>query len=849
MNAGSPIHANRCPDCETVLANTLPAGLCPVCLLQNGFAATDSEVEARHGRLSVTQTQSWDPYRSSSPATSEREELVAGQQFGDYRIVRRLGRGGMGTVYEADHHPTGRRVALKVLAQDLNNREARARFFREGRLAASINHPNSVYVYGTEEVAGTPTISMELIRGGTLQQWIALAGPVDASAAADAVLQIIDGLEAADQKGVLHRDVKPANCFIDPAGEIKVGDFGLSITTESRGEHPDTQVTQEGTFLGTPAFASPEQLRGEPLDRRSDIYSVGVTLFYLLTGRTPFAGENMVQLLATVLDKPAPTVQSIRPEVSEEMSQVVSRCLQKSAGQRFSSYEELREALIPLSSRTQTPAPLGNRLLANLMDVFVLSVISFVLTFSWRYSGADLYWVFVGPLVAFLYYSISEWRYGKTVGKSLMGLRVVSLSDSLRFSQSAIRAAVFCLLPQIPNAVSRLIVGPSNLIDSVQGTTGMILVVGLSNLSYFCMAGIFFTMRKRNGYAALQGLWSGTRVVAQPERKRRLSAVSGPESFESRAEIGKIGPYDCLEELWQSESGRLVLCYDAQLLRRVWLHCQAPGAEEVDQRTRDYSRVGRLRWLGAKRSAEESWDCYEAPSGRSFLKTLGEGSQDGSVDWKASLEALRGLATELSMSKVEGSLSPSLTLENCWVTDENDLKLLPFSPAVGQQSVGDGPAGDAIARRLLHEAKQEVLNAFSLAVIDRPEDALPLSVSRDLAQMSESDPLDETASVLTALSDSRHVSVERRVRGMLVASLFIPVAMIASSLVTGLMWSQEARRHPMLKELARDTVQLRIFEQRLETYKSRPGFHDQRQIGKTEKIVEATRTWIAGTYA
>ena len=239
-------------------------------------------------------------------------ELTAGHRFGDYTIVRRLGRGGMGTVYEADHRPTGRRVALKVLSHALDNPQARARFLREGRLAASINHPNSVYVYGTEEIGGTPTISMELIPGGTLQQWVRARGEMDVPAAVDAVLQIIDGLEAADRKGVLHRDVKPANCFIDPSGTIKIGDFGLSISTGPRDDLTITNVTREGTFLGTPAFASPEQLRGDPFDRRSDIYSVGVTLYYLLTGRTPFTGENMVQLLATVLDKPAPPLRSIR---------------------------------------------------------------------------------------------------------------------------------------------------------------------------------------------------------------------------------------------------------------------------------------------------------------------------------------------------------------------------------------------------------------------------------------------------------------------------------------------------------------------------------------------------------
>ncbi|MGI9470205.1 MAG: serine/threonine-protein kinase, partial [Rubripirellula sp.] len=336
---------------------------------------------------------------SDGKAKSEREvdfetgvngdDLSAGQTFGDYTIVRRLGHGGMGTVYEADHLPTGRRVALKVLTHALDNPQARARFLREGRLAASINHPNSVYVYGTEQIGDTPSISMELIRGGTLQQWVRAKGQMPTTAAADAVLQIIDGLEAADQKGVLHRDVKPANCFVDPTGLIKIGDFGLSISTETREEFSVTNVTREGVFLGTPAFASPEQLRGEPLDRRSDIYSVGVTLFYLLTGTTPFTGDNMVQLLATVLDKSAPSVASYRKDVPEDLDIVVRRCLQKSAGQRYPSYDALREALLPLSSQQPTPASLGSRLLANIVDIVLLSLLVSFITYGlqWWFTG------------------------------------------------------------------------------------------------------------------------------------------------------------------------------------------------------------------------------------------------------------------------------------------------------------------------------------------------------------------------------------------------------------------------------------------------------------------------------
>ena len=184
-------------------------------------------------------------------------DLATGSRFGDYRILRRLGRGGMGVVYEAEHLPTSRQMALKVMAHSLEDRQARARFLREGRLAASINHPNSVYVYATEEIDGHPTISMELVDGATLQHEVKVNGPMRLRAAVDAILQVIDGLEAAYRVGVLHRDVKPNNCFVDSNGKVKIGDFGLSIATtggdgSAFSQRTQTEITQVGSFLGTP---------------------------------------------------------------------------------------------------------------------------------------------------------------------------------------------------------------------------------------------------------------------------------------------------------------------------------------------------------------------------------------------------------------------------------------------------------------------------------------------------------------------------------------------------------------------------------------------------------------------
>ena len=277
-------------------------GLCPRCLLQAGLGSQtdpDATVVAAGG--------------TGRPRVLPN----VGERFGPYRILRLLGRGGMGVVYEAEELETGRRVALKVLGRQFDSPADRARFLREGRLAASINHPNSVYVYGTEEIDGTPTIAMELVSGGTLQERVKNHGPMPVAVAVDAILQIIAGLEAAQAIGILHRDIKPGNCFEDADGTVKIGDFGLSISTAARAE---TNITAAGTMVGTPAFCSPEQLRGEELSARSDMYSVGVTLFYLLTGRMPFEGHNIVQLIANVLEKPAPSPRDFRKEIPKGLA-------------------------------------------------------------------------------------------------------------------------------------------------------------------------------------------------------------------------------------------------------------------------------------------------------------------------------------------------------------------------------------------------------------------------------------------------------------------------------------------------------------------------------------------------
>jgi serine/threonine protein kinase len=208
-----------------------------------------------------------------------------------------------------------------------------------------------VYIFGSEEIEGMPVISMELLPGGTLKERVAANGPMPPEEAVAAVMDIIGGLDAAQAAGVLHRDIKPSNCFIDADGAVKVGDFGLSISTLARDVHHDLET---GAFQGTPQFAPPEQLRGEPLDIRADIYAVGATLYYLLTGQPPFDARDLRELVSRVTSEPPRSPRVLRRGIPAGLASVVLQCLAKIPGERPKSYADLACRSCVRSCRPQT---------------------------------------------------------------------------------------------------------------------------------------------------------------------------------------------------------------------------------------------------------------------------------------------------------------------------------------------------------------------------------------------------------------------------------------------------------------------------------------------------------------
>jgi serine/threonine protein kinase len=303
--------------------------------------------------------------------------LEAGQHLLHYRLVKKLGEGGMGVVYEATDTRLHRNVAIKVLPAELTqNPERRARFQQEAQLAAAFNHPNIATVHDVGEAEGVSFIVMEVVRGDSLRDMVR-QGALPIERALEIASGIAAGLARAHREGVLHRDLKPDNVMLTDEGQPKILDFGLGKlvqevrfpeATETSGgptatidiaaaAHGSPYVTRDGQVVGTLSYMSPEQLQGGSVDARTDLFSFGVLFYEMLAGGRPFGGDSTLQTMTAILrDEPQP-LESARPEVPEELRSIVHRCLAKNPADRFESGQELHEALVRLQERSATPAP------------------------------------------------------------------------------------------------------------------------------------------------------------------------------------------------------------------------------------------------------------------------------------------------------------------------------------------------------------------------------------------------------------------------------------------------------------------------------------------------------------
>jgi TolB-like protein/predicted Ser/Thr protein kinase len=291
---------------------------------------------------------------------SEKTSL-AGRTLGHYKISSAIGAGGMGEVYRATDTKLGREIALKVLPHSVASDPDRlARFQREARTVAALNHPNVVTLYSVEESEGVHFLTMELIEGQSLDHLIAGSG-LAVEQMVEIAGALAEALTAAHEKGIVHRDLKPANVMLTSDGRVKVLDFGLAKDVSAAASDGATLAsgghTEIGVVMGTPAYMSPEQVSGRPLDHRSDIFSLGVVLHEMATGERPFQGSSSAELISSILRDQPPPVTDMRPEVPSDLARVIRRCLEKDPRHRLQTARDVSNEFRDLARTLNHPTP------------------------------------------------------------------------------------------------------------------------------------------------------------------------------------------------------------------------------------------------------------------------------------------------------------------------------------------------------------------------------------------------------------------------------------------------------------------------------------------------------------
>jgi len=276
--------------------------------------------------------------------------LVTGARLGPFEVVGSLGVGGMGEVYRARDTRLHRDVAIKILPASFTaDPDRRARFEREAQVVAALNHPNILAVYETDDIDGVPYIVTELLEGETVRERVE-RGPLPVRKAIDIAVQIARGLAAAHEKGVVHRDLKPENVFLLADGQVKILDFGLARPMPAgSGATATVALTDAGTPMGTVGYMSPEQVRGRPVDARTDLFALGAVLFEMLTGRRAFQRDTAADTISAILNQDPPDLTSARAEISPALDRVVRHCMEKNPAERFQTARDVAFALAAFS--------------------------------------------------------------------------------------------------------------------------------------------------------------------------------------------------------------------------------------------------------------------------------------------------------------------------------------------------------------------------------------------------------------------------------------------------------------------------------------------------------------------
>lgn len=635
-------------------------------------------------------------------------------KIGGYRVIRQLGTGGMGTVYEAEDAINGRKVAIKLIKPQIAaSPENIERFRQEGRLASLITHPRCVFVYQADEEKGRPYIVMELMPGATLKDIVSQQGPLQIGQAITKILDVIDGLQAAHQLGVIHRDVKPSNCFMLTDGHVKVGDFGLSKVLPSQmtmlGRTPEQQITtaeenegitRTGVFVGTPLFASPEQIKGEIVDFRTDVYSVSATLFFLLTGQAPFEGGDNTATIARIVSESPDSILTLRPDVPVELDRVIMKGLERDRDLRFSTLTELRTALLQFQPGYLQNAPRRTRIRAAIVDTALLAPIVLLVNQlvprllhpeTWGVEVVDFLSDLAMWLVILAYFLSTEVMAGASFGKWLLRLKVGGLRPGKppKRRQLLLRAIGFFVVVALPGLLALALTG-SDWIKWLFHAIGLML--------------LFDSMRAQGGFRGLHEILSRTCVVLVPAAPQQLQFPYIPPTAPAALPPGfpsKIGTY-AITGIHRVLDDRIFLVgTDSILDRQVWLVMRPLEEGKIAPARREISRSTRLRWLGggdvalSPRSSKLShhWDAFIAPSTGCSLTRLV--AVEGMLDWNASRQLLLQLADELAVALTDDTFPDELSLEQVWLQPEGQLLIVGARFHAATHSVMEGVESDA----------------------------------------------------------------------------------------------------------------------------------------------------------
>ncbi|HEY6059560.1 MAG TPA: RDD family protein, partial [Gemmatimonadales bacterium] len=491
----------------------------------------------------------------------------------------------------------------------------------------------------------------------------------------------------------------------------KIGDFGISKSLEV-----DSHLSQTGAFLGTPYYASPEQIAAEPLDLRSDLYSVGAMLYELVTGKLPYQGTNASAVLAQVLTRdPVPFAQH-EVAVPGGLQRVILRLLAKSKEKRFQSYEQLRTALVPLSSKGLAPAGLARRFGAIVVDLLIFLPLGVALSaaaMSQAVRGGLALAGVVQPLAQLVYFALTERYWGGSVGKRLLGLRVTRADGSQpSLGRVTWRAAVFLLL----------YAGPGLLYQSLTAAgldllSHPVLRFAPGFLQLLAIGVLVCTMRRRNGYAGAHELASGTRTMAVLARERATPVPRVAPAMAPVPEAAAYGPYRATGTLWRDGGAALLLAHDHELHRDVWIHevrdaAAAPPVERLRARGE-----GSLPWLQRGTHDGVTWDAYGAPQGTTLADWA---PARRGLGWREMRDVLHSLARELESRFARDGTAGSLSSRQVWIEQSGRALLLDF-PVQSPLSAPDDAAVEVTPATWRDFLRRIVTTGFQRVGVPLPE--------------------------------------------------------------------------------------------------------------------------------